>query len=259
MGKIKYATTDEIRDRIAPNKAIKVIDSAGTETATVIDATDPLLDSRYFDEQTNDMLEVPQIVYVESGRVKSYVPFFSAKYAVFTSWGQKLGVSNAFNTGFNTDMDISIRAERKSAIVGHTSTTIRLDTLDSNKPLKQLYGQNLLQALWPHLRDKRYDIYRMDSMLLTPFNKLHKGLISQLSVPVYDADGGIQGHTKFAMETLPLLATDFNEMQLTQTWYYNEQKNILFSRITELVLYAPAENYAPGTRLNKPMLKILLK
>jgi hypothetical protein len=256
--KIKYAGTEEIRARIAPNKEVKVIDSEGNVTATIVEAKDPLLDSRYFDEQTRDMVEIPQVFYIESGKIRSYIPYFSAKYSVSTSWGQKLGISNAFNTGFNTDRSLSSSVKKRASLVAATKTMIRLDTLQSQEVLKQLYGQNLLKALWPHLHKKHFEIFRVDSMKKIPFEKLHIGLVSQINVPIYREDGSLEGTTKYPVENLPLLPAAIGKMEVVQNWYYNERKNILFSNITELILF-PASNYGQPAQPGKPILKILLK
>ncbi len=257
--KIKYARAEEIRARIAPNKEIKVIDGDGNVTATVVEAEDPLLASRYFDEQTRDMLEVPQVFYIESGKMKSYIPYFSVKNAVSTSWGQKLGISNAFHTGFNKDRSLSSSVKKKARLVAGTKTMIRLDTPQSQTQLKQLSGQNFLQALWPHLHKKQFEIYRVDSMIKIPFDKLHMGLISKISVPVYDADGNITGNKLFSMDDQPLDPETLREMELVQTWYYSDRKNILFSTLNELVLYAERKDEKTGSQVMAPILKIMLK
>lgn len=256
---LKYAGPDEVRMRIAPNQVVKLVDGEGNETGTVVDPTDPLLHSRYFDEQTQDLLEVPQILYVECGRLKSHIPYVSTKYAVIPSWGQKLGISNAFHTAINTDRRLSSRTIKKATALGNSKTIIRLDTVNSNTLLlKVLYGQNLLEALWPSLHKKDYLFSRMDTQQAIPFKKLHMGLLSGMAVPVYDADGRVSA-TKSPMDAQPLLPTAFNEMQLSQSWFYNEKKNVFFTRITEVTLYAPDANNAPGIRVNKAVLKILLK
>ncbi len=256
--KIKYARPEEIRARIAPNKEVKVIDEDGNVTATVVESEDPLFAARYFDEQTRDMVEIPQVIYIESGKLRSYIPYFSTKYAVSTSWGQKLGISNAFNTGYNKNRKLSSRVKRRSKLLAGTKTLVRLDTVQSQNLLKQLYGQNLLQALWPHFHKKQFEIYRMDSMIKIPFEKLNMGLVSQINVPVYSEDGTLEGSTKFPVETLPLLPAAVGEMQVVQNWFYNERKNILFSNITELLLF-PASNFSQSVPQGKPVLKILLK
>jgi hypothetical protein len=43
------------------------MDAEGNITATVVEAEDPLFSTRYFDEQTSDLVEVQQILYIESG------------------------------------------------------------------------------------------------------------------------------------------------------------------------------------------------
>jgi hypothetical protein len=254
-----YAGIEDIRARISPNRESKVMDADGNITGTVVEAGDALLSSRYFDEQTSDLVEIPQILYIESGQLKSYVPYFSTKYAVFTSWGQKLGISNAFNTGFNKDRSASKRDIKNARMLGATSTTIRLDTIKQENLLKQLYGQNLLEGLWPSIGKKQYQIYRIDSMTRIAFEDLRRGLFSSTSVPIYDEEGKLTDTKVSPIDLEPLHPSAFVSMQLKQNWFYNERKNILFSTITELILHATKGAPVNGEQILTPILKILLK
>ncbi len=258
-GKPRYAGSEEIRAKIFPNRESKVMDPEGNVTATVVEAEDPLFSARYLDEQTNDMVEIPQILYIQSGRLRSYIPFFSTKYAVFTSWGQKLGISNAFNTGFNADRSTTSSVKKKSKLLGSTMTKMRLDTFQQENLLKQLYGQNMLQALWPFLGKKQYEIYRLDSTTRIEFEKLHMGLVNKMSVPVYDEVGNLTGTKVLTMQDQPLLPSVFEAIQVKQNWYYSERKNILFSTITELILHGKNGDQISGEQIVVPVLKILLK
>jgi hypothetical protein len=70
--------------------------------------------------------------------------------------------------------------------------------------LKQLYGQNLLQAIWPYLHRKQYEFYRMDSSIKIPFEKINMSLVSNPAVPQYNAEGNLTGVNIFPMQTQPL-------------------------------------------------------
>jgi hypothetical protein len=258
-GKLTYANKEAVINRIAPNRESKVVDAEGNVTATVVEAEDPLFSTRYFDEQTRDLVEVQQVLYLESGKLRSYIPYISPKYAVFTSWGQKLGISNAFSTGFNKSRSLSSSVKKKAGLAGITRTMLRLDTVLQQNMLKQLYGQNLLQALWPHLHKKQYDIYRMDSAMKIPFEKINMSLVQNLRVPVYDAEGNVTGSKKISMDDQPLNPAMISSVQIVQSWYYHARKNLLFNEITELVLYAKKSPQEAGVEITAPILKIMLK
>lgn len=256
---LTYANKEAIINRVAPNRESKVMDADGNITATVVEAEDPLFSSRYFDEQTNDLLEIQEVLYIESGILKSYVPYVSPKYAVFTSWGQKLGISNSFSTAFNKKRSISSSLKKKAVLIGTTKTIKRLDTVQQQNLLKQLYGQNLLQALWPNLHKKQYEFYKMDSLIKIPFEKINMGLVSNPAVPVYDAEGNLTGTKMYPMDDQPLNLSLITNIQLEQNWYYHAGKNILFNLITELVLYTKKTDENTGAERTAPVLKIILR
>jgi hypothetical protein len=258
-GKVTYSSKEAILNRLAPNRESRVVDADGNVTSMVVEAGSPLFSSRYFDEQTKDLVETAQILYIESGVLKSYVPYISPKYAVFTSWGQKLGISNSFTTGFNKDRSISSAIRKKAVFMGTTTTGIRLDTISQETMLKQLYGQNIVQALWLHLDTKRYEFYRLDSMIKIPFEKINIGLVQNLSVPVYDAEGNVTGSKKIFMDDQPLNPSMMSSVQIVQNWYYHAERNLVFNKITELVLYAKKSPGEAGVEIAAPILKIMLK
>ena len=258
-GEINYATKDDIINRIAPNREKKIADDDGNLTGTVIESENPLFSVNYFDTQTNDLVEIEQILYLQSGRLKSYTPWFSPKYAVYTSWGQKLGVANAFTTGFNKSLHISSGIQKRAQLLGSTKTMMRLDT--NKNMLKQLYEQNLMQALWPHLNKKFYAVYRMDSLIKIQFQNINMSLVDsrKIDVPVYDSAGTITGSQIFTNEDQPLNLSAITGIQLEQNWYYNAKKNIVYSTITALVLFAKKINSDKQDELASPVLKIMLQ
>ena len=259
ISKINYTSKDAVINKIAPNRERKVEEENGNTTRTIIASEDPLFSSYYFDEQTNDLIEIQQILYIQSGHLKSYIPWVSPKYAVYTSWGQKLGVANAFNTSFNKSANKSSSLKKKALLLGSTKTMLRLDT--AQNMLKQLYAQNLLQALWPHLHKKQYEIYRADTTIQIPFEKINKSLLDtqQINIPVYDAEGNITAYQILSQHDQSLDLTSITGVEIMQQWFYNEKKNIVFNTIEQLVLYAHKWNNGKQDELASPILKIMLQ
>ncbi len=256
----KKLAKETIINRIAPNRVTQIADDAGNITGTTIEAENPLLSSKYFDSETNDLVEVQQILYIQSGKLKSHTPWVSPKYAVFTSWGQKLGIANAFSTGFNTSRCMAASTKKKAVLLGNRFTMIPLDSAQHPGIIKQLYGYNLLQALWPYLHKKNYKIYRIDSSRLIPFSMITRSLIDnqQLNIPLYDAEGNLSNKT-VVQEDFPLNPSDFSVMELVQEWHYHSKKNRLFNNISHIILYARKWRNGQQEAVASPILKIMLK
>jgi hypothetical protein len=252
--------TETILNRIAPNRVNQIIDEAGNVTATTIEAEHPFFSSKYFDAQTNDLVEVQQILYIQSGKLKSYIPWVSPKYVVSTSWGQKLGIANAFSTGFKNSRCVSTSIKKKAVFLGNTVTMIPLDTALQPKMLKQLYELNLLQALWPYLNNKKYEIYRVDSGTLISFSKINFTLMNHqpLNIPIYDEEGN-PVNKKIPQDEPLLNASTFTSVALVQDWFYHAEKNKLFNNISHLILYAPKIKNGQQDSIASPLLKIRLK
>jgi len=254
----KNTSIESVLNRIAPNR-VQQIAGERNVTGTTFEAENPLFSPSYFDSLVNDLVEIPQILYIQSGQLKSFIPWVSPKYAVSTSWGQRLGIANAFSTAFNTCRRISSRQKRNAVLVGSSSTLIQPDSTLQPKMLKQLYAQSLLQALWPSLNTNNYQIIRIDSLSIVPFEKINMSLLDDAisNVPIYDAEGKLSNETVTATAQ-PLEALAFTKVQLVQDWFYYAKDNILFSRLQHLILYAHKYKNGRAEAQAVPVLKIML-
>mgnify|MGYP003411343012 CR=1 FL=1 len=126
--------------------------------------------------------------------------------------------------------------------------------------LKQLYELNLLQALWPYLHKKKYEIYRVDSGTLISFSKINFTLINSKppDIPFYDEEGN-PVIKKLPQDDHLLNASTFTSAELVQDWFYHSKKNILFNNITHIILYAPKIKNGLQDTIASPLLKIRLK
>jgi len=255
----KNIPIESILLRIAPNRVQQIAGENGNVTGTTVEAENPLFSPSYFDSLVNDLVEIPQILYIQSGQLKSYIPWVSPKYAVFTSWGQRLGIANAFSTAFNTCRRISSRQKRSAVLLGRSSTPIQQDSTSQVQMLKQLYAQSLLQAMWPSLNTKNYQIFRLDSLSIIPFEKINMTLLDDaiLNVPIYDAEGKLSNQTVTAAAQ-PLQASAFTKVELVQDWFYYAKDNKLFSRLQHLILYAHKYKNGRAEAQAVPVLKIML-
>lgn len=259
-GKVDNVSKEAILERIAPNRVKQLVDENGNLSGTTIEAENPLFSTTYFDSLVNDLVEIPQILYVQSGLLKSYVPWVSPKYAVSTSWGQRLGIANAFSTAFNSSPKICARHRKNAVSLGISSRMVTTDSTSQLPMIKQLYAQSLLQALWPSLNTKHYQVIRLDSLSVVPFEKINRSLLddASLNIPLYDADGNISNKT-VTVAAEALNAAAFTNVALVQEWFYQAKQNKLFSRIQHLLLYAYKIKNGQAAPQAVPVLKIMLK
>jgi len=253
-------SADDIINRVAPNREKQITDDAGNIISTIKETENPLLSSHYFDSQTNNILELHQILYLQSGILKSYIPWVSPKYSVYTSWGEKLGIANAFSTGFKESRCIKKPIRKKAILLSSTSTTIILDTAVKMKMIKQLYANNLLQALWPYLAKKNYQIYLADSSIQIPVSKMTESLINPgvIQIPVYDSEGNISSQ-KITLQDHLLTPASFTSIELMQDWFYHAKSNTAFNKITHIILRAPKWNNGKKDDKESDILKIMLQ
>ncbi len=255
----KNTPKQTITERIAPDQVSQVVNENGDYVATVKVAEDPLLSTKYFDDDIKDLVEIAQVIYVEKGKVKSFATWVSPKQFVYTSWQQKLGMTNAFSTAFNTCRKFTRRQQKQSISLGSSATRLLPDSTSNLKMIKQLYEHQLLEEIWPAISSNKYEIIAIDSARSISFAGMTQSLLGDftISTPVYDEEGNIEKYQ--TMPALALKATSFTGMELQQEWYYHIKKNKLFTRPTALLLHAPKRTKASSEPIASPILKILLK
>ncbi|MEX0637057.1 MAG: hypothetical protein WD135_09840, partial [Ferruginibacter sp.] len=91
-------TIDSVKERISPNKILDEIDSNGNVVSKMLIVPNQLYDDRYFNQFTNNLVDIQQVIYVKHGRLRSHIAWLSPMYFVVTSMGTELGISNAFQT-----------------------------------------------------------------------------------------------------------------------------------------------------------------
>ena len=255
----KNVSKETIENNIAPNQTSQLTNESGAVIATVKEAEDPLLSSKYFDDDIKDLVEIAQVLYVTRGKLKSVVTWVSPKYYVHTSWNQKLGMANAFSTAFNYYRKVSSRLMRQSINLGSTSIVLVPDSLRSVKMIKQLYEHSLLKELWPMIAGDKFKMMKIDSAQSIFFIQLNQSLLGQAAapVPVYDEEGKLGSY--YTLSPQPLTAASFPKLVVEQEWYYHSKKNRLSARPTSLVLYATKNSNGQPEKNASPLLKIMLK
>ncbi|MBK6634962.1 MAG: hypothetical protein IPG38_12210 [Chitinophagaceae bacterium] len=90
--------------------------------------------------------EITQILYVEKGILKSYIPFVTPALPVYLSSGKYLGESFYFNTAYNYKYNRKFRKKNKLIFLGQTTSMLKNDLEQSKDQLKTMYGK----IYWKH-------------------------------------------------------------------------------------------------------------
>lgn len=258
--KRNYSNKEAVLQRIAPHRMSEIIEDNGNKYSTILSAENPLFSSEYFDEQTNDLIEAQEILYIQSGKLQSYIPWLSLKQTVTTSWGEKLGITKTFSTGFHHKRKINKRISHQSIFLGSRFHTLPTNTATIEKSMiKQIYGRNILETLWQSFPGKNYNFINPENNLPLLFSEIDKTLLdsSVMSIPVYDENGDIKSKQNLTLKGEPLDLYNIDSIQLFQHWYYSKKKNILFSKIESLTLYAKKWKQGLQDAVSSPVLKIV--
>jgi hypothetical protein len=250
--RIKFLLIDSIDNTLLSplHRYVAVYDSDGNAipSKTKIEQYD-------LDTSALTLSAITQIIYIENGKLKTYVPWVSPTVIpVVTSSGISLGYGNYFSSCFNYQYNYQPAKQNKISFLSQTKKIIRLDTSAGPARLKELYGRNLAETLWPYVLANKFTLYKAADDRKIKVSELNSSLVdNKIPVPVYDANGNVSS----VVYTEPFNPNSFTRMELVQDWYYDHTKNIVFNKINAAYLYAkkrmPEEQPKEGT----PILKIV--
>ena len=248
--KINYKPIDSVNNIILYQPDDYVMDAEGN---TIL-KKNPL---QKIDSATFKITETTQILYIEDGTLKSYIPFVTPTLPVFMSTGTYIGERFYFTSCYNYKYKYKSRKKNKLIFLQQTSKRIKLGTADTNNELKTLYGKNMLETLWPSVMENRFAVFTIDSNKQIDPKDIESrlGFMQPLILPLYDSTGTIY--------EFKVLGTAFNTNQFTQAlllqyWYYDETKNIVFNKIKEMILYISKRNNN-GLEEPVPVIKLVFK
>jgi hypothetical protein len=203
------------------------------------------------------LTNITQIIYVDNKTLKTYVPWVSPEIIpVITSSGIYLGLNEYFSSCFNFKYNYRPAEKNKISFLSESKKMIRLDTIEVGNKLKELYGRNLIETIWPYILEGNIKVYSIDrNKKLTP-KELQDTLIcpGRLPVPLYDSIGNISSYVILSEDLSPKF---FTAIELVQEWYYDHTTNIVFNKITEAYLYAKKWFESIQEKDPSPILKIV--
>ena len=225
---IKYTIKDSIDNAFYGDNTDFVMDSLGN----VVSQKRPIPKR---DTSNFKVTEVTQILYIENGTLKSYIPFVTPMLPVFMSSGNYIGEQFYFTTGYNYKYNYKPRKKNKLIFLSQSKKMIKLNPAQPTDKLKEMYGRNLLQAIWPSVLNNKIDAFSLDNRKLKPEElDITLGYTGPLLAPVYDSVGTV---FSYLVTSNPIDTRQFTDLQLVQDWYYDYKKNKVFSIIKEMVLY----------------------
>ena len=248
--KITYSPLDSIDQAFYGDRINILMDSTGTEYFVKRDV--PEKDSSNF-----TLTEVIQILYVEKGILKSYIPFITPTLPVLTSSGQFIGERFYFTSCFNYIYNSNPRKKNNLQFLRQTKKRSSLSVKEPTDRLKEMYGRNLLETLWPYVLEGKIDAFYPDSSRKLMPDELNVNLAynEPLLMPIYDDAGNI---VRFTTITDPIDTKKFTDVQLLQDWYYDHKRNIVYSNIKEVVLYLSKFN-KKEVEESVPVLRLVFK
>ncbi|MBK9485773.1 MAG: hypothetical protein IPO01_11390 [Chitinophagaceae bacterium] len=240
--KITYCPLDSIDQAFYGDHIDIMMDSTGTQYFMKREV--PEKDSSNFKRT-----EVTQILYIEKGKLKSYIPFITPTLPVYMSTGKYIGERFYFTSCHNYTYNSKPRNKSKLIFLTQTKKMISLATTQ-NDQLKEMYGQNLVEAIWPHVLKNKIDVFAIKDNWKLKREELDISIAvnEPILVPIYDSAGNV---ISYVVTSKPVDMNRFTDVQLVQDWYYDHKRNKIYSNIKELILLLKKDDkeMAPVLRL----------
>ncbi|MFT3907908.1 MAG: hypothetical protein QM737_00660 [Ferruginibacter sp.] len=209
---------------------------------------------RKFDSLVYNLISLTEIIYIEKGKLKSYIPWIAPKTSVYTGLGLFLGIGDYFSTAFNFVYNFQPTRDDKIIYLGKTTRQVFIDSFQSKDRLKEIYGRNLAEALWTYALDDKLNIFSVKTnKKLTP-DQLDRNFLADDPVmfPILDTLGNTIGLEAKAFGSV---LEYIKKVEIVQQWYYDETSNIVYNRIPEIILFSLTDWYDNSEV--KPLIKIV--
>lgn len=227
--KITYSPIDSIDQAFYGDRIDILMDSTGTQYYLKREV--PEKDSSNFKRT-----EVTQILYIEKGKLKSYIPFITPTLPVYMSTGKYIGERFYFTSCYNYAYNNKPRNKSKLIFLTQTKKIIGLAAIQRTDQLKEMFGQNLVETLWSHVLKNEIDVFAIkDNRKLKPEElDISLAVNEPILIPVYDSVGTV---ISYVVTSKPMDMKRFTEVQLVQDWHYDLKRNKVYSNIKEMILY----------------------
>jgi hypothetical protein len=205
---------------------IPAFDSSGNKIETKVITPDTI----------SALIKLHQKFYIENNKLLSYISCASPIKTITTAHGLVLGNTQIFSTAFNSDYKTNSTPKDKVFSLGTTKRTFFIDSMYIYENCKETLGRNLIETLWPSIEKDKIALYSLPENKKTTFEYFNKNYlqnIESLEVPIYDENGNNKGTKRIENESKPNI---INKIIITQEWFYNDTKNIVFCKIPSAIL-----------------------
>ncbi len=207
-------------------------------------------------DSNSALLNLEEILYVANGKLHSYIPWISPKISVYTSRDHFIGTAEYFSSCINTKYKFAPSKRDKLIFINSTKKKIVIDGVPHTDMLKQLYGINILEAIWNYIINDKNEIIDIRSGQTTSLKNVKEfTYINSVQVPLYDSLGNIIAAKTYSEPLSPSL---FQQIEINQSWFYDYTKNIVVNNIVDITLFLKNKGAQDEEEL-KPILKIIFK
>jgi hypothetical protein len=193
------------------------------------------------------LIELYQKIYIENDKLLSYISYVSPVKKLITPQGLDLGNLEIFSTAFNTEYKTDSSLMDTVILLGTSSRIFYMDSTNKYENCKETLGRNLIETLWPSIEKDKIEIYSYPENKKISYEMMNERYIlnkEYFITPLCDSLGFQTGTLYTINEAKPNV---INKITITQQWYYNETKNIVFCKIPSAILSIPKLNDADNT------------
>ena len=175
-----------------------------------------------------------QILYSSDGKLFSYISRVSVTKQIITPSGINYGNAELLSFAINKNYHYSSK-EKNLVYLGQTMRTYLVDSFPKHDRLKETFGKNPTETLWPYVLSGKIAAYPVTGGERILPSDIDSAVIKEfIYVPVYDSTGNLISTNRIVPEADP---STFNKIMLLQKWYYDKKKNIVICKIPELTVY----------------------
>lgn len=211
---------------------------------------------RIYDQLKSSPFYVSQVFYIAGGKLKSYVPYISPTAAHFvTSTGLELGSIRFFTTAINFSYAFTSSPKDKIIYLTQTRREISFDSIPYQYyRLKETFGKDMIMALWPDIISDKSNMHLVSTGKRINSKEFLKGeWLEPAPLDIYDSLGNKIGEKNVYPEVMPYA---IKRIAITQSWFYNYTWNIVYNKISDIILYAPFTD-SSGIMRFQPAVKIV--
>lgn len=249
---IEYCLSDDVKDRFGVGLVGPAYDSLGNIIA--IDSAD--LPKSGIDSLSENLLFCNQVLYVEDERLQAYIPWISPTYSMYFSYRRFAWFMPYFSTSFNFDPNYFPPQKDKILKLESRRLKVKLDSIAKENMLKELYGKNLVWALWPSVESGAVKIYSVKTGQRILPEKINQFIVAPVArcYDRYNDVGEIIGCNCENGNPIPFYIT---EVDIIQDWIYDYTANKVICKIPEMLLYVGRDDDGNLCVSDQPELKII--